>query len=58
VQFSDTAWRKSSFSNETECVEVASDGRTVGIRDSKRPDGGELTVPATAFHHLHQAFVR
>ncbi|MFF4365385.1 DUF397 domain-containing protein [Streptomyces sp. NPDC001594] len=45
-------WRKSSHSNGTggECVEVA-DGLTglVPVRDSKRPDGPVLLLPAAAW---------
>ncbi|WP_216211741.1 DUF397 domain-containing protein [Amycolatopsis aidingensis] len=41
-------WRTSSYSGSAsnECVEVAHRPRIVGIRDSKDPDGGMLTVPA------------
>ena len=46
----EVAWRKSSFSSETaDCVEVA---YGVGIRDSKNPSGGHLTVPDTALQQL------
>ena len=48
-------WRKSSFSSETSsCVEIAYPAAepTVGIRDSKNPTGGHLTLPHTALHHL------
>jgi hypothetical protein len=36
-------WRKSNHSWETNCVEVgtAADG-TIGVRDSKDPDGAQL----------------
>ncbi|GAB3437848.1 DUF397 domain-containing protein [Actinophytocola sediminis] len=55
MDFIDAQWRKSSFSGtETECVEVAYHLDTVGIRDTKRRDGGQLTVPRTAFHTLVQ----
>jgi hypothetical protein len=38
-------WRTSSFSGENgSCVEVAFSS-TVGIRDSKKPESGHLTVP-------------
>ncbi|NVI90358.1 DUF397 domain-containing protein [Actinomadura sp. BRA 177] len=47
-------WRKSSRSNASgeECVEVAAlpDGR--GIRDSKAPDAGHLTLTTTGFTQL------
>jgi hypothetical protein len=38
-----TRWRKSSFSNIAECVEVAVlDDGSIGMRDSKDPGGGML----------------
>lgn len=41
----EVAWRKSSFSAEHgACVEVAFSS-AVGIRDSKKPESGHLTVP-------------
>lgn len=50
-------WRKSSFStDQTNCVEVGIGARIVGIRDSKRPDGTPLRVPATAFRTLCRTF--
>jgi hypothetical protein len=44
-------WRKSTYSNGNngECVEVALDTEVVGVRDSKAPASGELTVPAAAW---------
>ncbi|WP_433330364.1 DUF397 domain-containing protein [Spirillospora sp. CA-294931] len=42
-----TTWRKSSHSSggtSGECVELASLGSEVGIRDSKNPDAPHLTV--------------
>lgn len=48
-------WRKSSRSGSAgdNCVEVsqAADG-TVGIRDSKHPDGDVLTVSPVAWRHF------
>lgn len=45
-------WRKSSYSGkETNCVEVAL-GREVGVRDSKRPGAGQLTVSASDWSAL------
>ena len=40
------AWRKSSFSNLADCVEVAPAGGQVLLRDSKRPAGTMLTLDA------------
>lgn len=41
-----TAWRKSSFSqpNGGNCVEVAYSAEQVGVRDSKNPEHGRLTI--------------
>ncbi|QXJ19638.1 DUF397 domain-containing protein [Actinomadura graeca] len=46
-------WRKSSRSNaEQACVEVARMSNVVGIRDSKRPEGGHLALTPAAFGDL------
>ena len=43
-------WRKSTFSGaNSDCVEVAHAASVVGVRDSKSPDAGTLTVPAAAW---------
>jgi Domain of unknown function (DUF397) len=43
-------WRKSSYSGSNgACVEVAVTAPVVGIRDSKNPDAGMLTVSNTAW---------
>lgn len=45
----DAMWRKSSRSSgggNGDCVEVATDGETVLVRDSKRPDGPTLSFTA------------
>jgi hypothetical protein len=43
------SWRKASRSTNTDnCVEVALH-ETVGVRDTKDRDGGELTVPGAAW---------
>ncbi|MGA4840691.1 DUF397 domain-containing protein [Streptomyces sp. G45] len=44
-------WRRSSYSADTggECVEVADLVPHIAIRDSKRPDGPAITIPAAAF---------
>jgi Domain of unknown function (DUF397) len=40
------AWRKSSYSepNGGNCVEVAYSAEAVGVRDSKNPESGRLTI--------------
>ncbi|WUH98951.1 DUF397 domain-containing protein [Spirillospora sp. NBC_00431] len=49
-------WRKSSHSESTstqsDCVEVADLGMTIGIRDSKAPEHGHLTLTHRAFAAL------
>jgi hypothetical protein len=42
-------WRKSTASNSGGCVEVATAGGTVLIRDSTDQDGPLLRVPAQAW---------
>ena len=45
-----TLWRKSSFSaSDANCVEVAFEA---GVRDSKNPEAGHLTLPADAYQAL------
>jgi Domain of unknown function (DUF397) len=48
-------WRKSSFSISGQCVEVASCDHGVLIRDSKRPEGGHLTVTPAAWRDFTEA---
>ncbi|URM95125.1 DUF397 domain-containing protein [Actinomadura madurae] len=47
-------WRKSSRSTTQggECVEIAVLSSTIGIRDSKNPDRGHLTLSPAAFTEL------
>lgn len=47
-------WRKSSHSGNTggDCVEVARLDAVIGLRDSKNPHVGHLTIPAEAFAAL------
>ncbi|WP_433243692.1 DUF397 domain-containing protein [Actinomadura nitritigenes] len=49
-------WRKSTRSSGThggtECVEVAALVGGVGVRDSKDPDGGHVTVDRASFAAL------
>jgi hypothetical protein len=41
---SERRWRKASASNSnSQCVEVAADGRAILVRDSKDPDGPRLS---------------
>jgi Domain of unknown function (DUF397) len=44
MDMSGAIWRKSSYSgaNGGNCIEIAADARTVGVRDSKDPDGPML----------------
>jgi hypothetical protein len=51
-------WRKSSFSEgagNSDCVEVGfAAGEVTGLRDSKNPDGGLLTVPAAGWESFRR----
>lgn len=43
-------WRKSSYSaTQGECIEVADLSTGIGLRDSKQPEAGHLTVTTEAF---------
>jgi hypothetical protein len=44
----DTAWRKSSYSDNGKCVEIAEAGDAVLVRNSQRPDAGTLVFPPAA----------
>lgn len=44
-------WKKSSFTAQENCVELAHLGTVVAVRDSKDPDGPRLTV-------THESVVR
>lgn len=50
----DAVWRKSSrsASNGGECVEVAQLAVGIGVRDSKAPEAGHLTLGRDAFRAL------
>lgn len=48
----DRTWRKSSYSNNLECVEVALSPNTTAIRDSKDPHGPHLSVTAQQWQHF------
>ncbi|WUI02943.1 DUF397 domain-containing protein [Spirillospora sp. NBC_00431] len=48
-------WRKSSYTggaNDEQCVELSRLANGVGVRDSKKPDGGHLTLTPTDFATL------
>jgi hypothetical protein len=47
-------WRKSSHSGDQgACIEVAAlPSDTIGVRDSKNPDGPHLTLSRRAFRNL------
>lgn len=48
-------WRKSSHSgmtDDSDCVEVARLAGAVGVRDSKRPEAGHLSLPVGDFADL------
>jgi hypothetical protein len=47
-------WRTSTWSNGTNCVEVAAGGGTVRVRDSGNRSGPRLAVPSAAW----QVFTR
>ena len=42
-------WRRSSYCANGACIEVATDGPRVGIRDSKAPAAGELWLSPVEF---------
>lgn len=48
------AWRKSSHSGteQGDCVEIADLASGIGIRDSKNPELGHLTLTPEAFANL------
>ena len=45
------SWRKSTFSDQSDCVEVAF-AETTAVRDSKNTAGPHLTLTAPAFQRL------
>jgi hypothetical protein len=51
TQSTGLAWHKSSYSNGSggDCVEVAQPEAGLLVRDSKRPDGGVMTVGSDAW---------
>ncbi|WP_307190407.1 DUF397 domain-containing protein [Actinomadura hibisca] len=50
-------WRKASRSNAQggDCVELGDLGTAVGVRDSKAPESGHLTMERAAFKALLEA---
>ncbi|NVI92994.1 DUF397 domain-containing protein [Actinomadura sp. BRA 177] len=55
-----SVWRKSSRSSTTggDCVEVASLSTMIGVRDSKNPGAGHLTLSPERFAQLITAVKR
>ncbi|TQN33241.1 uncharacterized protein DUF397 [Haloactinospora alba] len=45
----DLEFRKSSYSDRNNCVEVAELPAGAAVRDSQNPDAGYLTFPAAAW---------
>jgi hypothetical protein len=48
-------WRKSSFSESVNCVEVAINDRAVSIRDSKARNNEALSFSSSAWQEFTQA---
>jgi len=46
----DGGWRRSTFCGGSGCVEIAFDGDTVAVRDSKRPDSPVLAYDRAEWH--------
>lgn len=51
---SEPTWKKSTFSEQGDCVEVAQDSEGVRVRDSKDPDGPQLAFSPSEW----RAFLR
>lgn len=50
---SEPTWRKSTYSgHQGDCVETALVGECIGVRDSKDPDGGQLSLTREQFAGL------
>jgi len=59
VDLQSAVWVKASRSTATgeQCVEVASLGRRVAIRDSKRPEGGVIVLPDAQWRRFRRAVI-
>ena len=51
-------WRKSSYSDAEDCVEVGHGTDVVGVRDAKDQGGGHLVVPESAWRMFADAVAR
>lgn len=53
-------WRKSSRSGGSgaQCVEIAFGAEATGVRDSKKPDGGQLTFSTAAWSSFSRSIKR
>lgn len=51
--FDGVTWKKSTFSSsDGNCVEVALTSTLVGVRDSKGPDTGRISVSIASWHRF------
>ncbi|PKW12595.1 DUF397 domain-containing protein [Saccharopolyspora spinosa] len=48
-------WRKSTYTEKYNCVEVAMTPETTAVRDSKDPDGGILAFNIRRWHSFLSA---
>ena len=48
-------WRKSSYTEKYNCVEVAMSPTATAVRDSKNPDGGMLHVSSAMWRSFLDA---
>ncbi|WP_435830244.1 DUF397 domain-containing protein [Saccharopolyspora shandongensis] len=52
---SELNWRKSTYTDNYNCVEVALTSDAAAVRDSKNPDGGILAFNAQTWHSFLSA---
>ncbi|MEU5849553.1 DUF397 domain-containing protein [Saccharopolyspora shandongensis] len=52
---SELNWRKSTYTDNYNCVEVALASDSAAVRDSKNPDGGILAFNAQSWHSFLSA---